>query len=184
MSNEITGNLLVATPSMDQTPLKQSVCLVLHQDDSQVVGVMLNRPIEGEFDQGSDASDETLEMLARQGLHLGGPSAGPILALHNCEALGEVKTGTGLYVAATRDRVEKVLSHDLRCRLVVGHMQWSVEELHEQLNKGCWAVVPAAPDSIFLPDDSMWMTMLRKANSFHLASLVGAKHIPAHPALN
>jgi putative transcriptional regulator len=45
MNESLTGNLLVASSLAENPICVQSVCLVVHQDDVNVIGVMLNRPI-------------------------------------------------------------------------------------------------------------------------------------------
>ncbi|MEZ6086433.1 MAG: YqgE/AlgH family protein [Pirellulaceae bacterium] len=182
MDNRITGNLLIASPALDGTAFQRSVCLVLHHDSDQVIGAVLNRPLIGhvKLNEGSAPA-----MTLKQSLHLGGPNVGPVFALHNCADLAEAETGVGLYMASNRKHVQRLLSDSsLNCRLIVGHVQWSVEELHAQLNDGLWRVLPATPAMVFEPDDEMWVDLARKANSLHLAHMVGAKHVPRHPALN
>ncbi len=43
--NLLTGNLLVASSIVDQPVYTRGVCLVVHHDESSVIGVMLNRPM-------------------------------------------------------------------------------------------------------------------------------------------
>lgn len=45
MSDSLIGNLLVASSLVNDPVMGQSVCLVVHQDEEQSIGVMLNRPI-------------------------------------------------------------------------------------------------------------------------------------------
>lgn len=46
MSDSLIGNLLVASSLVHDPVMSQAVCLVVHQDDQQSIGVMLNRPIQ------------------------------------------------------------------------------------------------------------------------------------------
>ncbi|TWT82672.1 hypothetical protein CA13_41350 [Planctomycetes bacterium CA13] len=41
----LTGNLLVASSLMDDPVLARGVCLLVHDDEEAVIGVMLNRPM-------------------------------------------------------------------------------------------------------------------------------------------
>lgn len=45
MSESFTGNLLVASSLVDDPIYAGGVCLVVHQDETNVIGVMLNRPM-------------------------------------------------------------------------------------------------------------------------------------------
>ena len=185
MRETITGNLLVASPALDGTPLQRSVCLLLSNDDQHVIGVVLNRPLTGEIKISPSQSPATAELITGQFLHLGGPNLGPVFALHNCEALAETETAIGLYTASQRESVERLIrDKSLPCRLLVGHIQWTVDELYSQIGDGCWRALPATPESVFEPDEGMWRGLARRANSLHVAALAGARRIPPHPALN
>ncbi len=46
MIESFTGNLLVASSLISDPVYAGGVCLVVHQDDSSVIGVMLNRPMK------------------------------------------------------------------------------------------------------------------------------------------
>ncbi len=46
MSESLIGNLLVASSQVNDPILGQAVCLVVHQDEEQSIGIMLNRPIK------------------------------------------------------------------------------------------------------------------------------------------
>ena len=46
MKELLTGNLLVASSLVSDPVLAGGVCLLVHQDDSHVIGVMLNRPMK------------------------------------------------------------------------------------------------------------------------------------------
>jgi putative transcriptional regulator len=45
MQASFTGNLLVASSSSTHPMYAGGVCLIVHQDDAQTIGVMLNRPM-------------------------------------------------------------------------------------------------------------------------------------------
>ncbi|KAA1260778.1 hypothetical protein LF1_33190 [Rubripirellula obstinata] len=46
MTESLTGQLLVASSLVTQPMYAAGVCLVVHQDDQNVIGVMLNRPMK------------------------------------------------------------------------------------------------------------------------------------------
>ena len=46
MIQSLTGNLLVASSMATDPVYAQCVCLIVHQDESNVIGVMLNRPMK------------------------------------------------------------------------------------------------------------------------------------------
>ncbi|QDV66791.1 hypothetical protein Poly24_04790 [Rosistilla carotiformis] len=182
MENSVVGNLLVAAPALDGTLFQRSVCLLLHQDQENVIGVVLNRPLFGEVRVPQENSPA---LLIKQSLHFGGPHVGPVFALHDCADLAEMETGAGLYMASSQKHMQRLLADaSLSCRLIVGHVQWSIKDLQSQLSSELWRVLPATPEAVFEPDERMWSDLARKSATLHLAHLVGAKHIPRHPALN
>ncbi|QDS86436.1 hypothetical protein EC9_05980 [Rosistilla ulvae] len=182
MDYSIVGNLLVAAPALDGTLFQRSVCLLLHHDQENIIGVVLNRPLFGEV---QIAQGALLAPSGKRSLHFGGPHAGPVFALHNCADLAELETAKGLYMASSQQHMQRLLTDaSLPCRLIVGHVQWSVKDLQSQLSADLWRVIPATPEAVFEPDDLMWADLARKSAALHFAHLVGAKHIPPHPALN
>ena len=46
MTDSLIGNLLVASSLVQDPVMGQAVCLLVHQDENQSIGVMLNRPIQ------------------------------------------------------------------------------------------------------------------------------------------
>ncbi|MCG8652903.1 MAG: YqgE/AlgH family protein, partial [Pirellulales bacterium] len=42
----LTGNLLIASTLAEDPVYSRGVCLIVHQDERQVIGVMLNRPMQ------------------------------------------------------------------------------------------------------------------------------------------
>ena len=45
-----TGQLLVATPQIEEGVFRRSVVLVLHHDEDGAQGIVLNRPIDADVD--------------------------------------------------------------------------------------------------------------------------------------
>lgn len=186
MMNSLTGNLLVASTDLDHEVFSRSVCLVVHHDDSGAIGLMLNRPLH----------PQPAELLALIGgksprpasapggtVHFGGPLSGPVVALHATPALADSETMSGVYVAAQKEHLEKLLHQATPMRLIVGHAGWSAGQLEGEIRQGSWHVAPATPDIIFSNDDAMWSQSIRQACGHSVARWVGARPA-ASPELN
>lgn len=207
MKDLLTGNLLVASSLVTDPIYASGVCLVVHQDDGQVMGVMLNRPLkpspeallallnqsptsapanrlaedESPADQNPTAASSPLGVL-----HFGGPLSGPVVAIHQQSQLGEVETATGIYVAAERQHLENLVRNQQHgpYRLIVGHLGWEVDQLQGEINAGIWHVVPATAEVVFAGAAEMWPNLIRRATSHSLARWMGVPDVIGAAELN
>jgi putative transcriptional regulator len=180
---DLDGYLLVASPRLENNFFAQSVILILHQDEEEALGVVLNRPADETvgrlWEQVSDApcSNESP-------VHIGGPSDGPVLALHACADSGEVEVTPGVYLAVERDELEQVVHGDERpSRLFVGAARWDSGQLAQELAAGVWLTVPATQDLVFDAPDGQWRSALRRYGRLFLQS-IGIHRVPQDPRVN
>jgi putative transcriptional regulator len=101
MTDTFTGNLLVASSLVTDPIFAGGVCLVVHQDDFNVIGVMLNRPMKPSPEtwaaivqqpqqhknrlasQFAESSEESAEESAEEGAEGTAPSeSSPLGSLH------------------------------------------------------------------------------------------------------
>ncbi|MGB7328182.1 MAG: YqgE/AlgH family protein [Rubripirellula sp.] len=134
------GSLLVASSLVQDPIYSGGVCLLVHQDDQQVYGVMLNRPLKpnlgalmamlnkpktsrlpepsAEASEAGELSDVETAMsvgmpaaLPNLGMvHFGGPLSGPVVALHQDSQFAEAEPGSGIYLAAQKQHLESLLA--------------------------------------------------------------------------
>lgn len=113
-------------------------------------------------------------------IHFGGPLSGPVVAVHNRSELAESQAGQGVYVAAQRDHLEALVKQRPEaCRLIVGHLGWSLEQLQNERAAGFWHVIDATEDDVFTGDQELWHTVIRRATGASLANWVGLPTAPA-----
>lgn len=214
MTESFTGNLLVASSLIDDPTYAGGVCLVVHQDDTNVIGVMLNRPMKPNADAllamlgdepeptspaapnnrlasldpaaSDDATSEAKEDTSPwRRLHFGGPLSGPVVAIHQVSQYAEAETGTGIYVAAQKHHLEDLLRHQVEpYRLIVGHVGWEMEQLEAEIESGIWHVVPATVDTVFSSASEMWPRLIRRATSSSLARWLGVPDVVGAGELN
>ena len=180
MTNSLIGTLLIAAPQMSEGLFMRSVCLVVHHDDTGAIGLMLNRPMKIELPQLWELLAEGRSPVEQiHPIHFGGPISGPVLVLHNQQALAEAQTGEGVYVAAQREHLQQLLgSPQDSVRLIVGHAGWSGGQLEHELATGIWYTLPATPELVFEADELMWSDLVRKAVGRQLTQWIGSKPIP------
>ena len=141
MMDLLTGNLLVASSLVNDPINAGGVCLVVHHDETDVIGVMLNRPMkplpgalkamlgdqtepapgnrfsvqrpgsDGDAGAAPDSGDPWAGHSAWRMLHFGGPLSGPVVAIHQMSQLAEAETGAGIYVAAQKQHLEDLIRH-------------------------------------------------------------------------
>jgi putative transcriptional regulator len=210
MTESFTGNLLVASSVIDDPTYAGGVCLVVHQDESNVIGVMLNRPmkpnadallamLEEEPDSASPNSsgnrlasidptsngDVSEESAPWRRLHFGGPLSGPVVAIHQVSQYAEAETGAGIYVAAQKHHLEDLLRRQVEpYRLIVGHVGWDTGQLEAEIEAGIWHIVPATVDTVFSSASEMWPRLIRRATSNSLARWLGVEDVIGAGELN
>ena len=195
MRESYIGHLLVASSTVTDPMFANGVCLIVHDDEKRVIGVMLNRPIEpnsealetilGETDtkqpepsqprfsveaeEWQKSEGDSHLPTASRSLHFGGPLSGPIVALHQIRDYAEAETGEGIFVAAQKHHlVDLIRAEGEPCRLIVGHLGWDPEELDAEISNGIWHVIP-----VFSSASDMWSSIIRRATNSSLAKWIG-----------
>ena len=207
MYESLTGNLLVASSLATDPVYSHGVCLVVHQDESNVIGVILNRPMKpspeallemlkeepgnrlSEYRQETESDDGEDRAIGRDLssglLHFGGPRSGPVVAIHQTSRFAEAETGAGIYVAAQKQHLEELVrDHPAPYRLIVGHLGWELAELAAEFNAGLWHIVPATTDAVFSRASEMWPSLIRRATSSSLAQWIGIHDVVRAGDLN
>lgn len=208
MKESLAGNLLIASSLMEQPVINRAVCLLVHHDEDGAIGVMLNRPMQPSPQAmleliGESPSTENPEVSGSprfttpgEGeatgkgsrgalLHFGGPLSGPLVAIHGSSQYAEAETGQGIYVAAQRQHLEKLVrQHPCPYRLIVGHLGWGPEQLRNELDRGYWHLLPATAQDVFTTDEEMWPQLIRRATANSLAAWIGTPDVPGAAELN
>jgi putative transcriptional regulator len=210
--NPFTGHLLVASSLVTDPIYAGGVCLVVHQDEANVIGLMLNRPFQpspaaiATMFGNSNPTPISKKRLTRQGthhqfgsvgpkseatqplsgmLHFGGPLSGPVVAIHQTSQYAEAETGIGIYVAAQKQHLESLVREQSSpYRLIVGHLGWQWEQLDAEIEAGFWHVVPAIADTVFGSAKEMWPRLIRRATSNSLARWLGVPDLISAGELN
>jgi putative transcriptional regulator len=190
----LRGRLLVANPMLPDANFDRSVVFVLAHGPDGALGVILNRPSDTTL---SEVLPEWADAVAAPGvLFAGGPvnlqavigvarrMAG-ISSSVSSAADGETDAWTA--VAADIGTVDLELEPGqigqplAAVRVFVGYSGWSAGQLEEEIARGAWWVLDAAPDDAFSarPDD-LWHDVLRRQD----APLAFVSGFPADPEMN
>ena len=183
----LAGQLLVAAPQVSDQLFGKTVCLVLEHRAEQSIAVVLNRPFALDVQPLWEQLTQGLTKTANPPHHLnfGGPNSGPVVAIHDREALAEGGNGNGIYLAAQVETLKKLaLVPPEHYRLLVGHTAWKPGKLEQEIMEGIWYPIPASPELVFVDDYDMWQDSMRKVGSLVVQSIIGINALPPSPHLN
>lgn len=162
MARRLSGQLLVASPTIGDPTFARTVVLVVDHDRDGALGIVLNRPTETTVE--AVVPDIAPMFLADDVVHDGGP----------------VQPESLLTVAEFRDPADAALlvlgrvgmvrgDEDPRCpdvdraRAYAGYAGWAPEQLDDELAASDWLVVPARPDDLFREDSAeLWHVALAR----------------------
>ena len=165
MADDFLANqLLIALPTLADSPFERSVALICQHDGEGAMGVVVNRPSEytlGEVFQqmGIDSSDERLcaqAVLAGGPMH---PERGFVLHDGSREWDSSLAVGDDLYVTTSRDVLEAMARGEgpRRVTVALGCAGWGAGQLESELVDNSWLTAPADAELLFaLPLAARW----------------------------
>jgi len=184
-ATHITGQLLVATPQIEEGVFRRAVVLVLHHDEDGAQGLVLNRPIDADVDAVLPGWEEHASHPAK--VFQGGPvqldSALGLVAVpgDTPEPTG-VRRLFGSVALVDLDTPPVLVVPDLAgLRIFAGYAGWSPGQLEEEIRTGSWYVVDNESADAFtdVPGD-LWRRVLRRQRQ----PLCWVAWFPADPSLN
>jgi putative transcriptional regulator len=186
MSTErLVGQLLVATPSLDDPNFTRTVILVLQHDDDGALGVVVNRatpvPVGDVLPTWSSLA------TAPPVLFQGGP-----VARNSALGLARVLDADGEPIGWRRldgplglvdlDTPTELVSGGLGdLRIFAGYAGWGSGQLEDEIDTGSWFVVDALPGDAFVADPTaLWRSVLRRQSG----ELAYVSTFPDDPTMN
>lgn len=154
---------------MSDPNFRRTVVLVLHHGEEGTLGVVLNRPSDVPVDEVLPAwSPYVAEPAA---MFIGGPVERDtplcLVALRTGERAGSVP-GTisvrGPVALVVLDSDPELLAPKARgLRVFAGYAGWDAGQLHAEIERGDWVIVPALPsDVLAAPALDLWGHVLRR----------------------
>lgn len=181
------GELLVASPSLDDFNFEKTVLLILHNGQDGSLAVALNRPT---WVDAAKTFPETKSLANYSGtLFFGGPVA-PAQLLVIFDGRGNVPEsarplmGNLLWSGdpAVLDELDLTSTNPPRVRVFAGYAEWGPGQLDQEISDGNWRVLPANSSQIFAPDPSTLWDRLPLGSSGLTASLqLGGTGLTASP---
>jgi putative transcriptional regulator len=174
VAESLSGQLLIASPSMSDF-FHRAVVLIVEHNDEGAFGLVLNRPSETTV---GEVADELAEAVGPEHvLHVGGP-----VQPNAVTAVGEhadPAEATKLIVGAV-GMVDIDGAPELtRVRVFAGYAGWGPGQLDSELEAEAWIVEPAHPDDPFADGDLWARALSRKGGEFALLA-----RMPVDPSLN
>jgi putative transcriptional regulator len=164
---DLTAKLLVATPMLDDPNFHRTVLFLVAHGEMGALGLVLNRPSEGEVDEilpewGAVAAPPAF-------VFVGGPvSLDSVIGLgwmdSEPDADGPFTSVLGPVGTVDLHRPPTDAGGDLRAaRLFAGSAGWAPDQLENEIAEGSWFVVGAQPEDVFTPEpDDLWRAVLRR----------------------
>jgi len=178
------GHFLVASPHLMDPNFVRTVVLLVHHNEDGAFGVVLNRPTESTIRELWEKVSEQ-PCSSDQRVHLGGPVSGPLMAVHTDASLAEMEIIPGVYFAAQRDHLEKLLQQEEHSLLLfVGHSGWGGGQLETELQQGAWLTSPATPEFVFYGDDDLWRKVTQEIGQGVLRDILKLRRMPKDASMN
>jgi putative transcriptional regulator len=180
----LQGRLLVASPHLPDRNFMRSVVLIIQHDNDGAFGLILNRPTN------SKVSD-IWEMLcedpcpSQQVINLGGPVAGPLIAIHTEPSCSENQILPGVHLATQKQHLTQILVQQNRpVRLFTGYSGWAGGQLEAELKVGGWLTAPATAEDIFSDPETLWKKITQSIGLGVLSPTIRHRGLPEDPSLN
>ncbi len=183
MRDSLTGQLLVATPQIEDGVFHRSVVLLLQHDAGGAQGVVLNKPLEADVDVvlpgwGDEVTPPGL-------LFQGGPvqldSALGLVVLGPQSPPGVQELFGGLGLVDLDAPPEVVGDGVVGLRIFIGYAGWSPAQLEAEIRTGSWYVVPPDVGDVVAEDPgTLWSAVLaRQPGRLRAVAL-----LPEDPSVN
>lgn len=189
MPESLAGQLLVASPMLDDPNFARTVVLLLEHTEDGALGLVLNRPSATSV---GEALPQWLVQAADPAhVFVGGPVE-PQAAI--CLARwpgGRSETeAEGFRVLSDSDPTLGVLDlgadpatvpESFRLRVFAGYSGWSAAQLEAEISMGGWYVVDAVPTDVLSPvPEDLWRNVLRRQGG----NLALVSSFPLDPRMN
>ena len=181
----LKGHLLAASPHLPDPNFLKSVVLIVQHNEQGAVGVVLNRPSQKTVkDVWEKVGNEPCQ--SEEIINLGGPVAGPLMAIHRQESCCESQILPGIYFATHKDHLHQIVAQtDQPFKIFSGYAGWTGGQLESEMKAGGWLTTPATPETIFFPSQGdLWKKVAQHIGEEIVLSSLKIKHIPDDPSVN
>jgi putative transcriptional regulator len=182
MEESLSGQLLLASPSLQDPNFKRAVVLIGAHSDEGAMGVVLNRPSNATV--GELVPQLEPAVGDEETVYVGGPvqpnSIVFLAEFLDPEPAGLLVLGRIGFPTPEAD-LDELAEATARRRVFAGYAGWGSGQLDAELDDGDWIAHPALPDDVFSEDPTeLWSRVLaRKGGAYVLIA-----RMPLDPSLN
>ena len=168
------GVFLVAKPSIDGGPFRESVVLLLAHGAEGTLGVIVNRATE--IPLSTILEDVDAKKMEDPPVNFGGPVAldGLMFLFQSEDPPDAGKSVMGnVYVSGELKILEDLLKKkETRLKVYLGHAGWAPGQLEGEIARGDWDLAPADEESIFASKpEELWLELHRRASRTKVRAL-------------
>ena len=164
-SDSLAGQLLVASPDMDDDRFAGAVILMIRDDKDGALGIIINQPVEDHsladlLDSIGEADHQGIE--GKVPVYAGGPvQPGIGFIIHSADYHEEATVGVtaGIALTSTPAVLRDIGHHQGPKKFLVafGYAGWSPGQLNHEMADRAWAVTQADPALVFDADrEQLW----------------------------
>jgi putative transcriptional regulator len=182
MDESLAGQLLLASPALQDPNFERTVVLIGVHSDEGAMGVVLNRPSAVTVGEAAPQLEEAID--ESQPVFVGGPVQ-PSSIVFLAEFLdpspaGLLVLGRIGFPAADAELGELSEATE-RVRVFAGFAGWGEGQLEAELDQGDWIAQAALPEDVFTDaPEQLWSNVLRrKGGSYALVA-----RMPPDPSVN
>lgn len=147
----LTGQILIAMPAMEDPYFSKSVILVCNHDHDGAMGMILNHPLQlnvGDLFEQLEMECHVLQQQERQ-VHFGGPvqvERGFVLHTPATEFNTTLDLSEGLAMTSSKDILEAAARDEAPQDMFIalGYTGWSAGQLEEEIQANVWLTLPLA----------------------------------------
>jgi putative transcriptional regulator len=182
MDESLSGQLLLAAPSLLDPNFRRTVVLIGSHSESGAMGIVLNRPSKVAVSEAVPELEQAVDALDT--VYVGGPvqpnSIVFLAEFLDPEPAGLLVLGRIGFPAPETD-IDVLAEVIARRRVFAGYAGWGEGQLDEELDNGDWIAHPAQPDDVFTEDPGeLWSHVLtRKGGTYALMA-----RMPLDPRMN
>jgi putative transcriptional regulator len=182
MGESLAGQLLLASPTLQDPNFMRAVVLVSLHSDEGAMGLVLNRPSAVTVGEAVPQLEDAVSDAER--VYVGGPVQ-PTSVVFLAEFLDPSPAGLlvlgRIGFPAPDAGIEELLEATSRGRVFAGYAGWSEGQLDAEIEQGDWIAHTALPEDVFtdLPEE-LWSSILtRMGGSYALIA-----RMPPDPSVN
>jgi putative transcriptional regulator len=182
MEESLAGQLLLASPALQDPNFARTVVLVGLHSDEGAMGLVLNRPSAVTVSEAVPQLEQAVSDAER--VFVGGPVQ-PTSVVFLAEFLDPAPAGLlvlgRIGFPAPDAGIEELIEATDRGRVFAGYAGWGEGQLDAEIAQGDWIAQAALPEDVFtaVPDELWSAVLTRKGGSYALIA-----RMPPDPSVN